>query len=63
MDQHKTSIKTICSLHALNAGATFYQRVKIDAFVKSPDFSFSVIPAKAGIQCFQTLLDAGSSPA
>jgi hypothetical protein len=36
MDQHKTSIKTICSLHALNAGATFYQRVNLDGFVKSP---------------------------
>jgi hypothetical protein len=24
---------------------------------------FSVIPAKAGIQCFQGSLDAGSSPA
>jgi len=30
----------------------------IDGLVKSLKSSFSVIPAKAGIQCFQILLDA-----
>ena len=29
---------------------------KIDAFVKSQKTSFFVIPAKAGIQCFQKLM-------
>jgi hypothetical protein len=44
--------------------------IRIDAFVKSPFFSFPVIPAKAnqrrslaGIQKIQFVLDAGSSPA
>jgi hypothetical protein len=31
---------------------------KIDGFVKSLESSFSVIPAKAGIQYFQVVLDA-----
>ena len=35
-----------------------YGVVKIDGFVKSLKTSFGVIPAKAGIQCFQILLDA-----
>jgi len=35
----------------------------IDGFVKSQKIPFSVIPAKAGIQLFQYVLDAGSSPA
>jgi hypothetical protein len=34
-----------------------------DAIVKSPNFPFSVIPAKAGTQQFQKRLDAGSRPA
>jgi hypothetical protein len=39
---------------------------KFDEFVKSREFAFVVIPAKAGIQSFQAVadhLDAGSSPA
>ena len=39
------------------------QDVKLDELVKSLDLTFFVIPAKAGIQQFQYLLDAGSSPA
>ncbi len=31
---------------------------KIDGFVKSLKTSFDVIPAKAGIQCFQIVLNA-----
>jgi len=31
---------------------------KGDAFVKSPKTPFSVIPAKAGIQCLQAFLDS-----
>jgi hypothetical protein len=37
--------------------------VNIDGLVKSQLFILVVIPAKAGIQLFQYLLDAGSSPA
>ena len=33
--------------------------IKLDAFVKSPITSFLVIPAKAGIQEKQALLDPG----
>ena len=36
---------------------------KFDGLVKSQNFRFYVIPAKAGIQLFQSVLDAGSSPA
>jgi len=36
---------------------------KWDGLVKSRKFQFGVIPAEAGIQCFQYVLDAGSSPA
>ena len=32
--------------------------IKKDGFVKSLKTSFDVIPAKAGIQCFQIVLDA-----
>ena len=32
--------------------------IKFDGFVKSLKSSFDVIPAKAGIQCFQIVLDA-----
>ena len=35
-----------------------YWIFKIDGSVKSLKTSFSVIPAKAGIQCFQIVLDA-----
>jgi len=35
----------------------------IDGPVKSQEFAIFVIPAKAGIQWFQIVLDAGSSPA
>jgi hypothetical protein len=35
----------------------------IDAFAKSRFLRFSVIPAEAGIQQIQGILDAGSSPA
>jgi len=38
---------------------TFYERIKNDAFVKSPQTLFFVIPAKAGIQEYQGLLDPG----
>jgi hypothetical protein len=37
---------------------TFYERINIDGFVKSPKTPFPVIPAKAGIQSFQALLDS-----
>ena len=42
---------------------TFYEFVIIDEVVRSPKSFFSVIPAKAGIQSFQWLSDAGSSQA
>jgi hypothetical protein len=29
----------------------------LDALVRSPKTPFSVIPAKAGIQCFQLIMD------
>ncbi len=32
--------------------------LKLDGFVKSLESSYSVIPAKAGIQYFQIVLDA-----
>jgi hypothetical protein len=35
-----------------------YRGVKLDGFVKRLKTSFGVIPAKAGIQCFQILLEA-----
>jgi hypothetical protein len=35
----------------------------LEGFVKTRVFRFSVIPAKAGIQAIQYVLDAGSSPA
>ena len=38
-------------------------KAKVDEFVKSQKSTFFVIPAKAGIQYFQYVLDAGSSPA
>ena len=37
--------------------------MKLDKLVKSLEFHYNVIPAKAGIQLFQYVLDAGSSPA
>ena len=39
------------------------KEIKFDGLVKSLKSLQSVIPAKAGIQLFQYLLDAGSSPA
>jgi len=33
--------------------------INVDAFVKSPKIPFSVIPAEAGIQEYQGLLDPG----
>ena len=35
---------------------TFYEAINLDGHVKSRKCSLSVIPAKAGIQCFQTLI-------
>ena len=35
-----------------------YRTSNVDGFVKSLKTSFGVIPAKAGIQCFQIVLDA-----
>jgi hypothetical protein len=40
-------------------GCCINERLKPDAFVKSQDLGFPVIPAKAGIQCFQEVLDPG----
>jgi hypothetical protein len=37
--------------------------MEIDELLKNQFFRFTVIPAKAGIQKFQPVLDAGSSPA
>ncbi|MDP3027994.1 MAG: hypothetical protein Q8O04_00545 [Deltaproteobacteria bacterium] len=37
--------------------------IKLDNLVKSQKTAFNVIPAKAGIQQIQYVLDAGSSPA
>ena len=64
-----TGVQTICNhLKRLDSGfrrndkkwcfSTFYEVVKFDAFVKSPLQPLSVIPAKAGIQLFQALLDS-----
>jgi hypothetical protein len=39
---------------------SFPSGVKLDAFLKSPKWLFFVIPAKAGIQSFQALLDSRS---
>jgi hypothetical protein len=39
--------------------ATFYEIIKNDELVKSQKPGFSVIPAKAGIQLFQHVLDPG----
>jgi len=36
---------------------------KYDDLVKSRETPFLVIPAKAGIQSYQSFLDAGSGPA
>jgi len=38
---------------------TFYEPIKFDGPVRSPKSPFSVIPAKAGIQEKQALLDPG----
>jgi hypothetical protein len=36
---------------------THFCKVKFDEFVKSPTSTFTVIPAKAGIQSFQIVAD------
>ena len=36
----------------------FYIKIILDGFVKSLKSSFDVVPAKAGTQCFQIVLDA-----
>jgi hypothetical protein len=41
-----------------NARSTTFSFI-FDELVKSPESTRFVIPAKAGIQCFQTLLDPG----
>jgi len=51
---------TLEFVFSLNIG--FWTSI-VDALVKSRNCLFSVIPVKTGIQCFQELLDAGSSPA
>jgi hypothetical protein len=38
---------------------TFYEIIKVDELVKSHKTGFPVIPAKAGIQLFQDVLDPG----
>jgi len=38
-------------------------KISTDVIAKGQNFHFSVIPAQAGIQLFQSVLDAGSSPA
>jgi len=43
----------------VTAFETFYEAIKFDTFVKSQKVPFSVIPAKAGIQEKQGLLDPG----
>jgi hypothetical protein len=45
------------SIRSLNRNIMFYTGANPDAFVKSPKTLFSVIPAEAGIQAFQGLLD------
>jgi hypothetical protein len=36
--------------------------MKVDGLVKSQKVGFSVIPAKAGIQLFEVVLDPGACP-
>jgi hypothetical protein len=38
------------------------EHIKLDGFVKSQKVALSVIPAKAGIQLFQVVLDPGACP-
>jgi hypothetical protein len=38
---------------------TFYEAINLDELVKSRQIAFSVIPAEAGIQSFQAVLDPG----
>ncbi|MBW2614588.1 MAG: hypothetical protein JRD02_00215 [Deltaproteobacteria bacterium] len=35
---------------------TFYESINFDNLVKSQGFPFGVIPAEAGIQCFQKFM-------
>jgi hypothetical protein len=44
MGQHKTSIKSICSLHALIAAATFHKRVN-EAVAAGSDMNVSIVQA------------------
>jgi len=46
-----------------SSNTTFYDFIKNDGLVKSRILHSSVIPAEAGIQQIQELVDAGSSPA
>jgi len=41
---------------------TFYERINVAELGKSQKKQLIVIPAKAGIQVFQKLLDPGSCP-
>ena len=43
----------------VTALGTFYEAVNFDELVKSRKMAFSVIPAKAGIQLIQDVLDPG----
>jgi hypothetical protein len=51
-----------CDAFALmyrRANGTSYEAVNVDGLVKTRESSFSVVPAKAGIQEYQGLLDPG----
>jgi hypothetical protein len=52
-------IHQISSAHPAKAGTKKNSTGKIDELVKSQKPGFSVIPAKAGIQLFQLVLDPG----
>jgi hypothetical protein len=45
--------------HTRGYWACFFQGFNFDDLVKSQKVAFSVIPAKAGIQLFQVVLDPG----
>jgi len=51
----KTKIEILTFYEFINFG---YSSINIDGFVKSLKTFFDVIPAKAGIQYFQMVLDA-----
>jgi len=52
------SMRAGCILMALMYVDKKLALFKLDSFVKSLKTPFDVIPAKAGIQCFQIVLDA-----